>query len=237
MCLFFVVNDTSRWLMPAKVGGYGAGLPWKVTTGYLLQVVVSPLFWGVPDVSSKSFMFPKECIFGKTLYKIHERWGRWIHMRNIYIYNTPWFGIPAPQVLMSLEGPLQPHHELVTGCYLWEVGNLKLQRAFGELNDVDWCERRLWTIGVLKKQWLNNSLNLGVVTIVYVFVVDILLLLPLTKIQDLQIAAFLKQLWIPAGQVDSGKLVRWQEGGADLTVPRCPKMSQVEMWCLNVEEI
>ena len=30
--------------MPAKVGGYGAGLPWKVTTGYLLQVVVSPLF-------------------------------------------------------------------------------------------------------------------------------------------------------------------------------------------------
>ena len=38
---------------------------------------------------------------------------------------------------MSLEGPLQPHHELVTGCYLWEVGNLKLQRAFGELNDVE----------------------------------------------------------------------------------------------------
>ena len=149
----------------------------------------------------------------------------------IYIYNTPWFGIPAPQVLMSLEGPLQPHHELVTGCYLWEVGNLKLQRAFGELNDVDWCERRLWTIGVLKKQWLNNSLNLGVVTIVYVFVVDILLLLPLTKIQDLQIAAFLKQLWIPAGQVDSGKLVRWQEGGADLTVPRCPPGRDVMFKC------
>lgn len=142
---------------------------------------------------------------------------------GIYIYNTPWFGIPAPQVLMSLEGPLQPHHELVTGCYLWEVGNLKLQRAFGELNDVDWCERRLWTIGVLKKQWLNNSLNLGVVTIVYVFVVDILLLLPLTKIQDVQIAAFLKPaVFCPPVRWTAAS---WSDGRKEVPRPDSPKMS------------
>ncbi len=35
---------------------------------------------------------------------------------------------------MSLEGPLQPHHELVTGCYFREVGH---ETSTGGINDAE----------------------------------------------------------------------------------------------------
>ena len=73
MCLFFVVNETrhslllvvtSRWLMPAKVGSGGAGLPWKVTTvaaagGCFASVSVTRCKLQIIHVSERVHFFQK----------------------------------------------------------------------------------------------------------------------------------------------------------------------------------
>ena len=57
--------------------------------------------------------------------------------------------VTCQQVLMSLEGPLQPHHELVTGCYFWEVGH---ETSAGKEN-----KRSMWKNEVAVKYLFTES--------------------------------------------------------------------------------